>query len=48
MRKKLSMGDDTEDRESSDESYDKDHRFCLRQRGNRQDEDSSDDTSDSE
>lgn len=48
IRKKLSMGDDTEDGESSDESYDEDHRFCLRQRGKRQDEYSSDDTSDSE
>lgn len=42
--KKLSLGDDTEDGESSDEDY----RLCSRQRGNRQDEDSSDDTSDSE
>lgn len=44
MRKKLSLGDDTEDGESSDEDY----RLCSRQRGNRQDADSSDDTSDSE
>lgn len=44
MRKKLSLGDDTEDGESSDEDY----RLCSRQRGNRQDEDSCDNTSDSE
>lgn len=44
MRKNLSLGDDTEDGESSEEDY----RLCSRQRGSRQDEDSSDDTSDSE